>query len=220
MGEGHRAEGVIYLTEVLWSSSAVLGLGWDTVVLVKDQTPSTISPGLRYPLKETLQVCPITTPTLHRHFPLLLHGRGWGVAGWGVAAASLCLQTAQQPKVELITSLPLANQNPKGLIKIPLVAKPWVRSDFISEISEPDWKMPKQSTCLNMKQTSQRPFFSHERARNVSGGLTQTSRGNIQPRPPRGGELGSEIPPPAPAPAPTPANGAPTPGAAAGIQCT
>lgn len=79
---------------------------------------------------------------------------------WG-GGASLCLQTAQQPKVELITSLPLANQNPNGLIKIPLVAKPWVRSDFISEISEPDWKMPKQPTCLNTKQTSEKPFFSH-----------------------------------------------------------
>lgn len=57
----------------------------------------------------------------------------------------------KQPKIELITSLPLANQNPKGLIKIPPVAKPWVMSDFISEISERDWRMPKQPTCLNTK---------------------------------------------------------------------
>lgn len=61
----------------------------------------------------------------------------------------LCLKQQKQPKIELITSLPLANQNPKGLIKIPPVAKPWVMSDFISEISEQDWRMPKQPTCLN-----------------------------------------------------------------------
>lgn len=61
----------------------------------------------------------------------------------------LCLKQQKQPKIELITSLPLANQNPKGLIKIPPVAKPWVMSDFISEISERDWRMPKQPTCLN-----------------------------------------------------------------------
>lgn len=62
----------------------------------------------------------------------------------------LHLKQYKQSKIELITSLPLANQNPKGLIKIPPVAKPWVVSDFISEISERDWRMQKQPTCLNM----------------------------------------------------------------------
>lgn len=69
--------------------------------------------------------------------------------------ASLCPK--QHKLLELITTLLLAMQNPKGLIKIPLVAKPWVRSDFISEISEPDW--PKQPTCLNGNGTSERPAF-------------------------------------------------------------
>ena len=152
---GSRGYGCHQLCQV-WVGIRWCGPG----VLVKDQTPSTISPGLQYPLlKETPQVCPITTPYSAQTFPAVTPPpRGWGGR---VAAASLCLQKAQQPKVELITSLPLANQNPKGLIKIPLVAKPWVRSDFISEISEPDWKMPKQPTCLNTKQTSERPFFSH-----------------------------------------------------------
>ena len=147
---GSRGHGCHQLCQV-WVGIQRCGPG----VLVKDQTSFTISPGLQYPLsKRPLRSAPsppLLCTDISRCYP----------TGGGGGRASLCLQKGQQPKVELITSLPLANQNPKGLIKIPLVAKPWVRSDFISEISEPDWKMPKQPTCLNTKQTSERPFFSH-----------------------------------------------------------
>lgn len=95
--------------------------------------------------KETAQVCPTPTPTLHRHFP--------PATPQGHHPAP---NSTSNP-IELITTLSLAIRDPKGLIKIPLVAKPWVRSDFISEISEPDW--PKQPTCLNVNGTSERPAF-------------------------------------------------------------
>lgn len=64
-------------------------------------------------------------------------------------------QTAQVSRANNYS--PSCYSESKRLIKIPLVAKPWVRSDFVSEISEPDW--PKQPTCLNGNGTSERPAF-------------------------------------------------------------
>lgn len=188
-------------------SSALLG--WDTAVWTGSSAQGSTAahrPSAPVPSqKETAQVCPTPTPTLHRHFPPATP------QGHHPAPNSTSNPT------ELITTLSLATQDPKGLIKIPLVAKPWVRSDFISEISEPDW--PKQPTCLNVNGTSERPAFLFaprlnkppksrqcERVGGGGGGTTQTSRWNAQPSPPRGSET---LPP-------SPASASPTQGAAAG----